>query len=276
MRSLIGTSAAFSIANLIAAGLAVTSEYQTCYRIDGAAMASVRRCDNTTTGHSACCSPGEVCYSNGVCYGHTSGSQDWLREGCTDHTWKDPACFDVCPWYVEPVSLGVRPCGGIDKSNQYCCDDGLSGPGSFACCSNETSVFSYNNISSLPSIIATIPPNEVATTASSSKVESTTTTSSITTQSTSTSSTSISSIPTQSAPENGNPSTNSSNSIALGAGLGVGLPVAAAIIGGGVVHNLAVRKKAIGSGDRQTSEPYTLSVVSLQQYSTYIWCSRDV
>ncbi|KAI1418734.1 carbohydrate-binding module family 20 protein [Hypoxylon sp. FL1857] len=75
---------------------------------------------------------------------------------------------------VGNLAIGVRPCDGIDKSNVYCCDDGSTGVGSFACCSNKSSTFNYNNITSLPTIIATIPLHSVTTASSSTATSSST------------------------------------------------------------------------------------------------------
>ena len=69
----------------------------TCYVINGKHTLSAGfRCNNQTTGHSSCCAIGGICYSNGVCQQSNSGVQDYLRVGCTDHTWQDPACLDQC------------------------------------------------------------------------------------------------------------------------------------------------------------------------------------
>ncbi|KAI0885577.1 uncharacterized protein GGS22DRAFT_161267 [Annulohypoxylon maeteangense] len=219
MRQSKGLTVICSVASLAVGGLAA-SEFQTCYRIDGAALEPIFRCDNHTTGHSSCCMPGEVCWSNGVCHGKTGGVDDWLRRGCTDYSWRSTACFDVCPWYVGVFGIGVRPCGGINESNQYCCDDGSTGDGSFACCNNDTKVFQYNNITTLPTIIATIPLNDKAPTSSS-------TVGSISTKSTSSQAASTSTSSSGSGSSGG-----SSNAVAIGVGLGVGLPAAAAIFAG--------------------------------------------
>ncbi|KAI1462515.1 hypothetical protein F4805DRAFT_119 [Annulohypoxylon moriforme] len=212
------------VITLTIGGLAATSEFQSCYRIDGAALSDTFRCDNRTTGHSSCCIAGEVCWSNGICHGKTNGVDDWLRRGCTDYSWRDTACFDVCPWYVGVLAVGVRPCDGIDKSNLYCCDDGSTGDRSFACCNNDTKIFQYNNITTLPTIIATIPLDNPALT-SSSTVESTSTESTLASTSTQSSSTTTASVGSGS-------SGASSNSVAIGVGLGVGLPASAAIFAG--------------------------------------------
>lgn len=68
-----------------------------CYVIDGAAADnSGYRCDNSTTGNSACCAAGATCYSNGLCKQDNGPTVDYLRVGCTDQTWEDPACLNQC------------------------------------------------------------------------------------------------------------------------------------------------------------------------------------
>ncbi|KAI6092246.1 hypothetical protein F4821DRAFT_279567 [Hypoxylon rubiginosum] len=215
-------SSIFLIVNLIAAGLAETSDFQTCFKIDGSVLPDTFRCDNRMAGHSSCCSAGRTCWSNGVCQGESFGVKDWLREGCTDYTWKDPACFDVCSWDTRFHALGVRPCGGITQSNVYCCDNGTTGPGSFACCNNDSSTFTYENITSLPTIIATLPLHDVSpeTSKPSSTLQPTvqSTAQSITTSTGST--------------DSGSPHSSPAHSVGIGVGVGLGLPAAAVIIGG--------------------------------------------
>ncbi|KAI0108297.1 hypothetical protein F4814DRAFT_427479 [Daldinia grandis] len=143
---------------------------------------------------------------------------------------------------IGDPAVGVRPCGGIDKSNSYCCDDGTTGAGSFACCSVESNIFTYTNITTLPSILATIPLEDVVSTITSESTSSSTLTVSTgsgtptrlsTAEVASTELTPIQ--PTNDSAghtESGSSSASANISIAVGAGLGVGLPVAAAILGG--------------------------------------------
>lgn len=133
---------------------------------------------------------------------------------------------DVQSLEIRSAGTGVRPCGGIDQSNMYCCDNGTTGIGSFACCNNEPSLFHYENITSLPTIIATMPLSDEP----SSIVGPTTTLVQFTTlvlPATLVPSTATNAIPAES-----ESSSNSFATVGLGAGLGVGLPAAAAIIGG--------------------------------------------
>lgn len=68
-----------------------------CYVLSGIAKIDAGyRCNNATTGHSSCCAAGAVCYSNGVCQQSNGPVQDYLRVGCTDPTWSDPACLQQC------------------------------------------------------------------------------------------------------------------------------------------------------------------------------------
>ncbi|KAI1498866.1 hypothetical protein F5X99DRAFT_411692 [Biscogniauxia marginata] len=123
-----------------------------CYFLDGSVSTWSYRCDNGTSGHSACCQPGATCWSNGVCQYVDEGVQDWLRVGCTDKTWKDPACLDQCQEQSPDTSTGIRPCDGIDKGNRYCCDTGTYG---VACCDNDANIFVLGD--TLPTVVAEMP-----------------------------------------------------------------------------------------------------------------------
>jgi hypothetical protein len=73
------------------------AEFRPCYFLDGTISNNSWPCNNATTGHSTCCQPGATCYSNGVCeWTWPRGVHDWLRVGCTDETWDDPACLKRC------------------------------------------------------------------------------------------------------------------------------------------------------------------------------------
>lgn len=48
---------------------------------------------------SACCRPGDICYSNGLCHPGPEVEQGitaWFWHGCTDPTFQDPSCFSAC------------------------------------------------------------------------------------------------------------------------------------------------------------------------------------
>ena len=72
-------------------------EGRKCYNIDGSINTFSWPCNNGTAGHSTCCEPGATCWSNGVCAVPNPGHEpDYLRVGCTDPTWNDPACLKRC------------------------------------------------------------------------------------------------------------------------------------------------------------------------------------
>ena len=85
------------------------SSPRACYWVDGSVSKISWPCNTATTGHSTCCHPGATCYSNGVCkFVLPRGNLDWLRVGCTDPTWEDPACLKQC--VPCECSLGVPRC----------------------------------------------------------------------------------------------------------------------------------------------------------------------
>ncbi|KAK4228113.1 hypothetical protein QBC38DRAFT_476176 [Podospora fimiseda] len=80
---------------------------------------------SSTSTHSSCCNQAvnDACLSSGLClgtWGKTPSSILWIN-GCTDPTWKDPAC----PQYCNPApnatadshNPGLKVCG--DKT--FCC-----------------------------------------------------------------------------------------------------------------------------------------------------------
>ncbi|CZT09442.1 uncharacterized protein RAG0_14212 [Rhynchosporium agropyri] len=125
-----------SLAVSILAPNSSAQDSNTCYVPNGRkTYDSGYRCNNITTGHSACCGEGAVCYSNGLCQQFNGPMVDFLRVGCTDRTWQDPACFTQCAYRVRFCNVSV------ETSTSYCCDDGSQGVGSFHCCENPRSIF---------------------------------------------------------------------------------------------------------------------------------------
>ncbi|KAF8865292.1 hypothetical protein BDZ45DRAFT_796608 [Acephala macrosclerotiorum] len=170
----------------------------TCYVVDGDANSNAGfRCDNSTTGHSACCAAGATCYSNGLCKQDNGDIVDYLRVGCTDPT--------GTLQHANSSSAGVRWCGSdITETTSYCCDDGSTGAGSFACCNTQSDIF---QISPAATVLAQMPLSQL-----------TTTTTSATTSATSSASTTTSAAATTSA---SSPGGGSSNGAAIGAGISV-------------------------------------------------------
>jgi hypothetical protein len=73
-----------------------------CYFRSGAsALTKTAPCNQTALlagQHTSCCMPGEQCLTGGFCRKESfkEGSNFLWRGGCTDRTWRDPACPDYC------------------------------------------------------------------------------------------------------------------------------------------------------------------------------------
>lgn len=90
------------------------SKIARCYYPDGRLRTSLdyQPCSNVVGQHSMCCAlanrgaGADLCLPNGLCSAFTSdGSQTALwREGCTDPTWKSPACLKICMIASEEYS----------------------------------------------------------------------------------------------------------------------------------------------------------------------------
>lgn len=106
-----------SIMLLFILGLLATSAMaQTCYNPDGTANgADYQPCNSGKV--SMCCATNRanrtdlnICRSDGLCL--ESGTSTYpgkniiWREGCTDPTWKDPACLQLC--VQGPFSTQLR------------------------------------------------------------------------------------------------------------------------------------------------------------------------
>ncbi|KAF7958391.1 hypothetical protein EAE96_001940 [Botrytis aclada] len=222
----------FSLPLLVSA--ATTDTPTTCYVINGQHNANAGyRCDNSTTGHSSCCAAGAICFSNGVCQQANGDVQDYLRVGCTDPTWQDPACLNQCNMYARSSTAGIRFCNGaITSTTEYCCDAGGHGVGSFACCNNDTNIF---NISPVAKLLGQVPLDYTSSSSSSSSstssissssstatsTASTTTTSSSTTAATSEAAASQTSTAPLSTATATSTSYSSNHAVAIGAGIAI-------------------------------------------------------
>jgi hypothetical protein len=70
-----------------------------CYGQEGVQSDTIFACQPNAA-ESACCSPGDICYSNGLCAPGPTGNKDnitpFFWDGCTDSTFKSPECFSAC------------------------------------------------------------------------------------------------------------------------------------------------------------------------------------
>ena len=78
------------------------SAHARCFYPDGTEMhVNYTPCDNSNE-HSMCCDLKRInpdpdqCRSDGLCF--ASWDQNVWRDGCTDRTWKSPACVKLCDY----------------------------------------------------------------------------------------------------------------------------------------------------------------------------------
>ncbi|OBT61301.1 hypothetical protein VE03_09572 [Pseudogymnoascus sp. 23342-1-I1] len=212
-----------------------------CYESDGFESDTFYDCAPNAD-VSACCRPGDICYSNGLCHPGPDVEQGitaWYWHGCTDPTFQDPSCFSAC-FAGKPIRLvgdGVNSCPG-QGPNKWCCY-GLGG----CDCNNATQV-----VSALAgSIIATIDLG--VTSISSTKTTSTTSPTSVSTTTTSPSTTAGQETGTETVTGTGTGTGTAagetagttptetaspekkSNAVPIGVGVGVGGAAAIAIAG---------------------------------------------
>lgn len=82
-----------------------TTASRQCYNHQGAKLDAAYTPCNTNSTHSGCCAaykpngePLDVCLDSGLCMGASGTKLGVLAQvGCTDPTWRDPACPQLCP-----------------------------------------------------------------------------------------------------------------------------------------------------------------------------------
>ncbi|PVH99947.1 hypothetical protein DM02DRAFT_672331 [Periconia macrospinosa] len=97
--------------------------------------------------HTSCCAVGDLCLTNGLCRSQDDekhqGNQ-YFRVGCTDKSWNDPACADVCEG-KETGGLSARVFNCL-VSESWCCslpETGNTNQVNMACCSNQDYTFKH-------------------------------------------------------------------------------------------------------------------------------------
>jgi len=78
----------------------------TCYYPNGNSSAGLSPC-NTTAPESHCCRSADVCLTNKLCF--SPGLNAIVRRGCTDSTFKDAACPQVCLTGKARPGRGTAP-----------------------------------------------------------------------------------------------------------------------------------------------------------------------
>ncbi|KAL1598812.1 hypothetical protein SLS60_007954 [Paraconiothyrium brasiliense] len=99
--------------------------------------------------HSSCCAIGDLCMTNGLCMeqqNEQKGANHYWRNGCTDKTWKDPACPNYCRGKEEPDHFNAFIFYCFDPTNEFCCapqgtlEAGVTGRNT-SCCNDDDLVF---------------------------------------------------------------------------------------------------------------------------------------
>lgn len=145
---------------------------QTCYYPNGQVATGYTwvPCRSTGGTASSCCIPseGDTCMSNGLCnwVGHY-----YFRGACTDQTWKDGSCAQVCQGDSPSSWVQLQKC----TSGLYCC-------GSSSCCNNANAQFAVNGTSTATvAFLSATSSTTSRTTTSRTTTSSTTRTTSATT-----------------------------------------------------------------------------------------------
>ncbi|KAE8151523.1 hypothetical protein BDV25DRAFT_91385 [Aspergillus avenaceus] len=172
---------------------------ETCYWPNGdTAPDNYHACPNS----KVCCSAGEACLSNGLCYGANLNIA--YRGACTDKSWPIAECTRVCYTEIDNGWANLYPCP--NNTNQvFTC--GAPGWASSVCEADLGTV--------------TWPSGDVSYAKVSNSTTTSSTASSTSTTTGATGTPSVRESPTDAAESN----KSSDNSVALGAGLGVGLGV---------------------------------------------------
>lgn len=95
--------------------LANGQERKTCYSVNGTPDPAMSAC-NATAAQSSCCYSDSYCLSNGLCFGQSALYGNRLsRVGCTDASWRDPACFRNCK-----TGMSCGSCGPYSNTDRTC------------------------------------------------------------------------------------------------------------------------------------------------------------
>ncbi|KAM0815594.1 putative Mid2 domain-containing protein [Seiridium cardinale] len=223
-----------------------------CYFASGDTTGSTGQtyipCNSTAVSlgqHSACCAPGDMCFTNGLCKAGT-GQWNWnWRVGCTDPTFSDPACPDYCRGVEsDDAAHLVFQCSDDET---WCCATGnvdlFARNYNFTCCDNDDLTTKlgpavFYGTAAVSIAISTLASSTVATLTDKSSTEKTTSSSQQQSLSTidagsfsiltsaSVTSTSILGSPTSTVAS----VSETYSSKALPIGLGVGIPVGLLVI----------------------------------------------
>lgn len=198
-----------------------------CFYPDGS-PASGFPCWNTSSAdtYAPCCGTGSYCYSNGWCL--ASNYMTVFRAGCTDQSWKSNACVQECTGgkghlhtasFKDLISI-LAPIGGM-----YKCDDDGHAACSLDQCGTDKQflVASGSLLLSGPAATNALQAANYVLNSGSSSVETVSSVTTVTSMTTATSG-------TDSALSSGNSDSGYSANAVAGVGVGIGLPLFAALL----------------------------------------------
>jgi hypothetical protein len=87
----------------------ITPSEAVCYHPNGESAGSQYQPCPSKGGNSMCCALGHTgntanyCRNDGLC--DSPGTKELWRESCTDPTWKDPVCLNICLSSNDPNLL---------------------------------------------------------------------------------------------------------------------------------------------------------------------------
>ncbi|KAH7077576.1 hypothetical protein BKA63DRAFT_268128 [Paraphoma chrysanthemicola] len=216
--------------------------------------------------HTQCCEPGDLCLTNGLCREETvneTSNYAW-RFGCTDETFRDPACAtQYCDSKPETKAMDLKLTWQCPEENTWCCNTGepmsqesRTNRSNTTCCTMENLLFKAG-------------PPEVYTIAAffGSAFSIGTLFPSSTPVSNATGSAGFASTPTSSLAGSSVPAPASSSPSTLAIGLGAGLGSAAAIALGIVSFCLWRRRKRNIDSTRSSTPAKELSDHGLTEVS---------
>lgn len=269
-----------------------------CYANNGSLYSNTAAtyvpCDPTAVesgGHSSCCAIGDLCMSNGLCMeasNEPKGLNHYWRNGCTDKTWKDPACPNFCRGEGMSVERSRRMLAHMfteepnhynafifycyDPQNEFCCapqgtlEAGVTSRNT-SCCNDDELVFKADKPAVTGTALAVLPRISKFSSSSSSATSASTASSDSElislTSATSARTTATMSITSVAAEASDSSGMTSGARAGLGVGVTLGILAVLAIVG---VFLFKRRRKANPHG---TAHLLSNSKANLPPYITY-------
>ncbi|KAL8648639.1 MAG: hypothetical protein Q9226_005907 [Calogaya cf. arnoldii] len=209
----------------------------TCYHDSGTIAEDYIPCNASAIGTTHCCANGHTCLSTGLCL--VSWDTSVNTGSCTDRSWDSEACFRMCPGALGALNTLYR----CDE-NQWCCS--LGGNTTTCCQDPNVELFKPNSVNDPSRVMggsAFVPGYTIAPVAALKAVESSNGSESASDKSVSDESASQAS---GECPASGDDAMKAG----LGAGLGIGMPLIAAL---GTLLFFLLREKRINRELRQNT-----------------------